>query len=84
MSWTDVFHDANFHVVLVYDKFFAQVKSYQDRHLRPSTDTLGTLPIYHETRRIVELARIQRGEGRGPDPLPLENHKTIGFLSNTG
>ena len=22
--------------------------------------------------------------GRGPDPHPLENHKSIGFLSNTG
>ena len=22
--------------------------------------------------------------GRGPDPYPLKNHKTIGFLSNTG
>ena len=27
--------------------------------------------------------RIQRGTG-GPDTTPLKNHKTIGFLSNTG
>ena len=30
-------------------------------------------------------ARIQRGGGVGnPDPHPLNNHKNIGFLSNTG
>ena len=30
-------------------------------------------------------ARIQRrGGGRGSGPLPLKNHKDIGFLSNTG
>ena len=28
--------------------------------------------------------RIQRGGTGGPDPPPLENHKNIGFLSNTG
>ena len=24
------------------------------------------------------------GQDRGPDPLPLKNHKNIGFLGNTG
>ena len=28
--------------------------------------------------------RIQRGGGTGVAPLPLKNHKKIGFLSNTG
>ena len=29
-------------------------------------------------------ARIQRGVQGGPSPPPLKNHKSIGFLSNTG
>ena len=29
-------------------------------------------------------ARIKRGGQWGPDPLPLENKKVIGFLSNIG
>ena len=28
--------------------------------------------------------RGPRGGTGGPDPLPLKNHKNIGFLSNTG
>ena len=32
----------------------------------------------------IRHAQIQRGGTGGPDPPPPENHKNIGFLSNTG
>ena len=38
---------------------------------------------YHEYSKPILYVRIQWGTG-GPDPLPLKNHKNIGFLSNTG
>ena len=41
------------------------------------------VPITHDPNHDKTL-RGSRGGGRGPDPYPLKNHKTIGFLSNTG
>ena len=33
---------------------------------------------------ICDACAVSEGRGRGPDPLPLENYKNTGFLSNTG
>ena len=43
-----------------------------------------TVSTYQENIPIIRHGWIQRGETGGPDPPPLENHKGIGFLSNTG
>ena len=41
------------------------------------------LPYEKSNNTCIIHAQIQRGAG-GSGPLPLENHKALGFLSNTG
>ena len=64
--------------VLIYDGCFCT--------LRPHTFPDGCLSVFFIGRKCFSNmhARIQRWDrGSGPPP-PLENHKNIGFLSNTG
>ena len=41
------------------------------------------LSVHQNYYKLNLYARIQRGGTAGPDPSPLNNHKNIGFLSNT-
>ena len=42
------------------------------------------LKIYKKTHLCADRETRGGGGTGGPDPYPLENHKAIGFLGNTG
>ena len=55
-----------------------------NRTLTISKQNSTTFSTYQENIPIIRHGRIQRGEQGVRTHPPLENHKDIGFLSNTG
>ena len=54
-------------------------------HTTGKRHTYVLLFYQNSTNSNILHVRIQRGDrGSGPPPPPPENHKNIGFLSNTG
>ena len=67
-----------------YDEFMSTYLSVMTRRAMKWNRLIGGRAKISKSPQGIQSKCADPEGGGGPDPHPLENHKNIGFLSNTG